>query len=1067
MNDLLPEQYVFRSELVDRLTRDLVGPGDEHEELDDAPIEQYIAGVLYPQSAGAVAPEQDLDTADEDEETGNLDPPVSMANRRYPSSMGMTISVDLRVAPSITISATAARYEKLESDALESATAASLSTDSASEGDRREHGARAGWRWTGGERSDDKWRRVPLRLEDVDLDITSPGDRRVQLDPGLELFCRIRRADENGSVPVTLALVNRLTVQRGLRDASSFFQPRLRVSASRAGVAPFVERPSGAPSAEDDDINSYLLIYKHARNFGTGHGCAVEWQISGDDGERAEAISTTFVPRYALPLADSNPNVGGSALGMRFFCQGARIQVAEALEGLIDGYADWIQSVAEKAHSSLGDSSVAAATARRHIEVAQRAVDRMREGLRVLTTNARAWDAFRLMNAAMLEQRARATWIREGSAGDGPLLDDAHQWRPFQIAFILMCVADVARPSSSTREEVDLLWFPTGGGKTEAYLGLIAFTIFHRRFRDATGGGVTALMRYTLRLLTIQQFERATSLIAACEQIRRSRDDLGHEPVSIGLWVGQAATPNTLKDAEAALRSLQHGPDLKEGNPIQLRQCPWCGKPLDYRNYFVNRDGTKMVIACRDSNCEFEGGLPVYVIDEDIYRHRPTLLIGTVDKFASLPWREETSALFNLDKPERPPELIVQDELHLISGPLGTLTGLYETAVGALSSHDGVGPKIVASTATIRRAGDQVRGLFARRVNQFPPPGIDARDSYFAVEASPEERGTRLYVGVCSPGTSQTTLLIRTYASLLQGAAEIPGSNEARDPYWTLVGYFNSLRVLGAAAIQVRDDVTDRIELLAARSGRVPRKTDEQIELTSRVFSTAIPNHLKHMEAQLPDHRTLDIILATNMISVGVDVDRLGLMVVAGQPQSTSEYIQSTSRVGRQHPGLVVTMLNAAKSRDRSHYESFVGFHSSLYRQVEASSVTPFSPRARDRGLHAVLIGLIRLMNSTLRPNDSAGEVTSEEEAIRTAFKVVLERAEAVDHGGVEQTEQHLSRIIDEWKRRATESPGLKFRGYGSLEPSLLISADDFEGEGFPTLWSLRDVDSESSLYLE
>ena len=1068
MNKLLAEQYDFRFELVERLTRDLVGPQDEEEILDDAPIEQYIAGVLYPQSADTVAPEQDLDTADEDDETGNLDPPVSLANRRYPSSMGMTFSVDPQVATSVVISASAARYEELPSQVAELATDAQESSVEGSEDDEGDVWRTGGWRRTGREGSDSKWRRVPLNFDVAELDVTIPVDHRRLLEDGLELFCRVRPADESGSVPVTLALVNKIPHKGGLRDASSFFQPQLEVTAIRGGGAPFVERPSGMPPAGDEDLNSYRLIYRHARNFGTGHGCAVEWKTDAEDESRATSVSTAFVPRHELLLADSNPDAAGSELGMRFFSQGAKEQVTAALDELIDGYADWIETVADEARSSFAESADLTEAALRHIKAARKAVKRMRRGVRLLETDARAWNSFRLMNEAMQEQRARADWIRRGSSGEGPTIDDTHQWRPFQIAFILMCLNDIVEASSLERREVDLLWFPTGGGKTEAYLGLIAFTVFHRRLRDTIGGaGVTALMRYTLRLLTIQQFERATSLIAACEQLRRRRDDLGAEPISIGLWVGQAATPNTLEQANAAIRQLWRRPELEEGNPVQLRHCPWCGTLLDHENYFVRRDRSKMVIACKSSKCEFEHGLPVYVIDEDIYKHRPTLLIGTVDKFASLPWREETSALFNLDHQERPPELIVQDELHLISGPLGTLTGLYETAVDALATHEGAGPKVIASTATIRRAGDQVRGLFARGVNQFPPPGIDARNSYFAVEAPREERGTRLYVGVCSPGTSQTTLLIRTYASLLQAAGEIPGSNEARDPYWTLVGYFNSLRVLGAATIQVRDDVADRVSLLAARTVASPRKTDELIELTSREQSTAIPDHLKHMEVQFPNQQALDLILATNMISVGVDVDRLGLMVVAGQPQSTSEYIQSTSRVGRQHPGLVVTMLNAAKSRDRSHYESFVGFHSSLYRQVEASSVTPFSPRARDRGLHAVLIGLIRMMNSELRSNDSAAEVTTHVKAIEMARQIISERAEAVDDGELEQTMHHLTRIVEEWNSRATVSPNLKFRDFRSREPALLIGADDLEREGFPTLWSLRDVDSESNLYLE
>ena len=454
-------------------------------------------------------------------------------------------------------------------------------------------------------------------------------------------------------------------------------------------------------------------------------------------------------------------------------------------------------------------------------------------------------------------------------------------------------------------------------------------------------------MRYTLRLLTIQQFDRASLLICCCDAIRREAPQrLGYDPISLGLYVGQGATPGTIDEARAALNKLGTGREVPTGNPVQLHACPWCGHRLSYRNYWITSDKSRLMISCRQDDCLFSKSLPVFLVDDDIYANRPTLIIGTVDKFAGMPWRDKVADLFNRAVPgrpqQRPPELIIQDELHLISGPLGTLTGLYETAIDILCTYDNAPPKIVASTATIRRAYEQIQALFDRKVRQFPPPGIDARDSYFAVEAPPEDRGTRSYVGLMAPGTSQTTLLVRAYAALLQYAADIPASDDAKeadkikDPYWTLVGYFNSLRVLAGATLQVEDDVADRINLLAAESGTKPRAAEDWIEMTSREPSSAIPGHLQRMADRLGSRRgALDGILATNMISVGVDIDRLGLMVVMGQPQSTSEYIQSTSRVGRKYPGLVVVLYNSSRSRDRSHYKSFVAYHSALYRQVE------------------------------------------------------------------------------------------------------------------------------------
>jgi ATP-dependent helicase YprA (DUF1998 family) len=376
---------------------------------------------------------------------------------------------------------------------------------------------------------------------------------------------------------------------------------------------------------------------------------------------------------------------------------------------------------------------------------------------------------------------------------------------------------------------------------------------------------------------------------------------------------------------------------------------------------------------------------------------------------------------------------------------------------------------VVASTATIRRAEHQTRGLFSREMRQFPPPGIDARDSWFAVEAPPDRKGTRMYVGLTAPGASHATLMIRTYASLLQSASEIDGTVSARDPYWTLVGYFNSLRVLGGARMQVQDDVSDRLQLIATEDRARYLDPDSRIELTSREPSSSIPAHLKRMEKPFPDEDALDVILATNMISVGMDIDRLGLMVVMGQPQSTSEYIQSTSRVGRQLPGLVITLLNATRSRDRSHYEAFKTYHSAIYRQVESTSVTPFSARARDRALHAVLISLARLTIPGLSADGDAGAVGAHRPELELLRDQILERVAAVEPDAVDGASEELERAIATWEHRARSVPDLKFSSFKDIDKTLLIDAalaEEAQIGTFPTLWSLRDVDQESNLFL-
>jgi hypothetical protein len=553
------------------------------------------------------------------------------------------------------------------------------------------------------------------------------------------------------------------------------------------------------------------------------------------------------------------------------------------------------------------------------------------------------------------------------------------------------------------------------------------------------------------------------------ELMRQEDEDLlGREPISIGMWVGQSATPNKLTVAEESLAELRKEKVLQEKNPVQLHACPWCGTRLDAHQYEVDHDAKRMHVRCPDQTCEFTDGLPVHLIDDAVYDARPTLVIATVDKFASMPWREQSAALFNRDRADgtKPPELIVQDELHLISGPLGTLTGLYETAVDALADQ----PKIVASTATIRRAEQQGRALFDREVRQFPPAGLDARDSWFAVETPRERKASRQYIGLLTPSTSQSTLLIRTYATLLHQAQRLDTAESVRDAYWTLVGYFNSLRLLAAAELQVHDDVESYLEYLAERDETPRRKIREQTELTSRANSSEIPSRLKQIELRLPHEETVDVLLATNMISVGVDVDRLGLMAVMGQPQTTAEYIQATSRVGRSHPGLVAVMLNSARSRDRSHYENFLHFHSALYREVESTSVTPFSARARDRGLHAVVVALTRILIPQARANDAAGRIRQFQDELTEVIRpLLLSRVGTIDPEERKRTADAFDEFVDWWTDAAEESGGLYYEPVrGSKIPSLLCAYDDESNdEAWPTLWSLRDVDAESALFME
>ncbi|WP_322500965.1 helicase-related protein [Streptomyces rochei] len=1069
------EHYRVRDEeLLVGLRRELFGPGEEAAPQDrdevlaqDAPIDRYLTGVLYPRASrerrAENAAEQDGPDAApvlarDDAEESAAAQETGVSGDRRPSSMGLTFAVDPDTSAEIVISTRAAVYEPTDADGNP---VPARRAEARTVAEQRE-----------------RWRRKELQLPEQTVDVTAatPGELIELVPDKVGLHVIVRRLDpDSGTVTVTVTLINRQKVgERDLQDAFALFQCGLVVWAAD-GSSAFVERPAPV-SAHDPEIATSRLLHRHAPTFAVGHGCAAAWDwvpspIGMTDTRKAAVpeVRSEFVPSVEVLLTDSNPEIDSSSLSMLGLAEKPDAEVLSALEALATGYEDWIARKSSEADALAG--SPHEQPARDQVDACREALGRIREGIELLRAKPDLMRAFRLANRAMADQRARSAWVKGGRVGSPD--PAAGRWRPFQIAFLLLCMAGIDDPGHDDRKISDLLWFPTGGGKTEAYLGLIALTSFLRRIRKgARGGGVTVLMRYTLRLLTLQQFERAAILLCAMEHMRRHTPELGDEPFSVGMWVGRSATPNTLSEAAGRLDELRADLDkrLATENPVQLHACPWCGTRLDARDYEVDEDAKRMHVRCPGADCDFAGGLPVHLIDEAVYDARPTLVIATVDKFASMPWRPATSALFNRDDPTDgtpPPELIVQDELHLISGPLGTLTGLYETAVDALAER----PKVIASTATIRRAADQGRHLFAREVRQFPPAGLDSRDSWFAVETPREKKASRRYVGLLAPGTSQSTLLIRTYATLLHRALHADTDDKVRDAYWSLIGYFNSLRLLSAAELQVHDDVVAYLELLADREGVAVRSVANYSELTSRIDASEIPTRLKGIEKRLPDEDTVDVLLATNMIAVGVDVDRLGLMAVMGQPQTTAEYIQATSRVGRSRPGLVAVMLNSARARDRSHYENFQHYHSALYREVESTSVTPFSARARGRGLHAVIVALARVLIPAARPNEGAGQVESYEHILRKDIRdLLLDRVHAVTPSEAEAVEQGFDEFVDWWCREADIHGALLFEPKrGNRAPSILKSYDDEseDREAWPTLWSLRDVDAESALFLE
>ncbi|AQS59525.1 helicase-related protein [Desulforamulus ferrireducens] len=915
---------------------------------------------------------------------------------------------------------------------------------------------------------------------------------------------------------VTVCLVNRSEYdvsKEHLIDQYCLFQTFFKVMViSDAGDCHILPYPRTTFCNKDKDLEeqSLDLLYREAETYAVGHGCAADWKAVISQ-RKAMWVSAQCLPIYETPSI--TPDIKTK--------DGRAIEVPMApLAGLVPGndgisslkqiiqlYQEWIEE--KKEQIGLLDKEFQYA-ANHHMENCQRCANKMKEGLEYLLHNKKALRAFQLANYAILLQQSirkgprevqfeakenRYKFLEQYQPPD-PLNPGPYRgkWRAFQIAFLLMSIKSTVEGKIPDRNTVELIWFPTGGGKTEAYLGLAAFSMFMRRIANPTDSGVSVIMRYTLRLLTAQQFQRTSGLLCAMEYIRRKYpSELGEAEFSIGMWLGGDTTPNTRKDAITALRKLNKG--AKVENPFVLGSCPWCGakmgryggtlpekSPLSRVLGYEQKDNS-VVFKCPDSACEFNKGLPIYVIDEDIYQKRPSLVIGTVDKFAMLAWRPEARSIFGIDKDgnreSSPPGLIIQDELHLISGPLGSMVGLYESVIEKLCTDYRkdvpIVPKIVCSTATIRRYSEQVKALYGRdNVALFPPPGLDAGDSFFSQYACHPDgklQPGRIYVGVHAPGLrSMQTAQVRTFSALLQAPVDL--NNEERDPWWTLLIFFNSLRELGTTLSLFQSDIPDYLRVISNRIGKnlnEMRSLWNIMELTSRLRGDQVPKAIEAMEVPCTKSKyPVDVCLASNIIEVGVDIDRLSVMAVVGQPKTTSQYIQVTGRVGRrwwERPGIVVTIYGAAKPRDRSHFEKFRSYHERLYAQVEPTSATPFSPPALDRALHAVMVAYTRQVGNE---NIAGSPYPFPDDLVNEVGQILMERVEKVDKNEITNTDKVIRKRVKEWKfwqRIIWENWDIK----GDI-PLLRLAGSyaskDWEKLSWSTPMSMRNVDAECKVQI-
>lgn len=1041
--------YDARDIMEDFLKKDLFGPVKEDEIIEEEPLSYYTLGMLCPQKMEGQVLEIEVDGVQQAQDV--YDENISLSNSYNLSSLSITTNVT-KNAQKIKIKVEAAKYKFIENEIEYTKV-----IDSEGNTEIRT-------------KKDYSWKREAISPFNKVLEVSEDlGFITENVTEGLEVQLFIQKVFSNGDKLISVSLINKNKASTSLKlnNENSFFQCSLELSSEDEIEEIFIDRRLKIDLDEDEELRNLDMLYKHVKTYALGHGCSVHWNVGVEGVSR---ISSTFIPEYELKQMKAAINVETEILRMKFLAEGKREDICNSLYKIIQSYDRWIE---DKSKEIIKIADRFKKLAKKNLEKCNEAKYRIKVAIELLRRDDIAFKAFQLANKAMLDQRVKFL-EKENIA----INYDSITWYPFQLAFVLQQIESIVEPKSKYRDIVDLLWFPTGGGKTEAYLGLSAFTIFLRRLRKSVNSdGVTIIMRYTLRLLTIQQFERAAALICACELIRK-QERLGGNEISIGLWVGSGLTPNNLKDAENNLKKLNDGNFVAEGNPVQVLKCPWCGEELTYKSYSIE-DGY-MAIRCSNNECEFSEirneKLPIYLVDEDIYSKRPTLIVSTVDKFARMAWEPNVGEIFGLRSDCAPPELIIQDELHLISGPLGTITGLYEIAINKFCEENGIKAKVIASTATIRNAKNQILSLFGREFRQFPPQGIDMRDSYFAEESTKEEKPSRKYIGVFSATKTPVTSLIRVYSSLLFASRyliDLGYEDEVIDSYWTLVGYFNSLRELGGAVTQVLDDVQDRYKFLYTtkykniiNSFTANKRQERFEELTSRKENSEISEIIqKKLKVKYPSRDAFDFILASNMISVGVDVGRLGVMAVTGQPKTNAEYIQATSRVGRENPGMVVTIYNRTKSRDRSHYEQFLTYHSAIYKFVESTSITPFSDRARDRALHGVYISLCRQLIEELRDNGQAGNFNDVISQVKHIEEYIIEVARKIDPQEYENIIVELQQIRETWSELAEDK--LIYQKFKNTTDFPLIKGEPEEFGEFATLNSMRNVDVASNLFFE
>jgi hypothetical protein len=1070
----------------------LIGPYDGPVEKVSGRLSlRYLSGILYPvgSTRGQVQSEaanRSADTGASDEFSADTDNPLSLANEMLPSSVALSFCVPR--GEEVRASLIGGKYTDISDSAAKQ-----------------------------------MWQRHELSPTPI---LIGPAhtQKHIGLDKSVEVRVTRRVAvfDKNVEV-VTVAVVNASKAgNSGSAEAKENVEKRVyqlgMVCSCDSGVLPYQDT-----SSKFDDLEEEILALQYSQKavFAVGHGASASWNL--ENSGRAKDVSVVYAPsaRVFRPLFDSLKLESGEVyeslevlrLGYLSSPDSNHGEVVSQLNSFVDFYGKWVAlQNAQPVNETLSRS-------KQHlISKMKKCHARMKRGVELLTADKDCWDAFQLANGAMLlqmEQNAKINGLRSKINNESKIwpipLDEAidpgetaipfnlsYSWRPFQLAFFLLSVCDLESPGSDDAETADLIWFSTGGGKTEAYLLLAAYELLRRRKRYSSadkGGGTGVITRYTLRFLTADQFARTGSLICALEKLRQSNAfELGDEPFSLGLYAGGSVSYNKIAKAEQAIHLLRENP--RETHLFQIDFCPNCGTSMlpqetkfidgepDYSEIGFSIERNQVKVRCVNERCLFsnELGLPIRTVDEDIFINPPSFLLGTVDKFANFAFGEREGSIFKgCNGNTVPPTLIIQDELHLISGPLGTIAAVYEAAFDTIIrlQNDKVGlgnfgPKYIASSATVRDSDTQIRRLLGRNAEIFPPRGVKASDSFFSKDDDSVE-SSRLYVGYMAQGLNSTSAAHWTAAAILQAVRGVTEKHSLKagdvDFLWSLVCYCNSKRELGLINASTNDEILSRMRVYCATQGlneeTIPSLLKEEVSSQGVKNISETRGNLLIPLTDKRDSAVRDFVPATNMISVGVDINRLGVMMINGQPKTTAEYIQASSRVGRQPtgngPGLVVTLYSPAKPRDRSHYEHFRAYHETLYRLVEPTSVTPGSEQALERALHAAIIIALRHSVSELKTyprkadfSDSQSQrvLSSLKDRMLAAYPDVILNAFERD-----TIEGCFESVIAKWVELAERFTDLTYRSWGNTGHPLMTDFQQKRTSGFPTMTSMRSVD--------